>query len=69
MGRVIDRRDRSETPKCAQCGSTTPEHGFTEKRIIHQDRDERGKRCVSTSIFTVCQSTPCGAHLQMAHEG
>lgn len=65
---VIDRTDKSETPRCAQCNSGSPDNGFTTKVVIHQNW-VAGKKVVSQSRFTVCQGTACGGNLQMAHEG
>lgn len=69
MAMYTDRTDQSAAPKCAQCGSTSPEQGFAIKRVIHRSRDARGKACVAETDFTVCKGTACGSHLQMAHEG
>lgn len=70
MAKFNDRTDKSGTPKCNYCGSTSPKHGFTTKDVIHRGRDEyTGKACVVTSRFTVCKGTPCGGYLQMAYEG
>lgn len=68
--KIVDRTDKSEHPRCSQCGSGEPEHGFTKKNVIHRGYDhDRGKQIVQTSIFTVCKNTACGGHLQMAYEG
>lgn len=65
-----DRTDKTANPKCAQCGSMSPEHGFTTKEVIHRGRDPyTRKACVDHSAFTVCKGTDCGGHLQMGYEG
>jgi hypothetical protein len=68
--RTIDRTDKAETPKCNYCGTTTPEHGFATKDVIHRGSNPyTGKAEVVKSKFTVCKDTPCGGNLQMAYEG
>ena len=70
MAKINDRTDKSDTPKCNQCGNSAPEQGFTTKDVTHRGRDEwTGKACVVTSHFTVCKGTNCGGHLQMGYEG
>lgn len=65
-----DRTDKSNSPRCAQCGNTSPEKGFAVKEVIHRGRDPfTRKACVDHTKFTVCNGTACGAHLQMGHEG
>ena len=65
-----DRTDKSEHPKCAQCGNDKPEHGFTTHTIVHQAWNPyKHKKEVQESTFTVCKGTGCGGYLQMAHEG
>ena len=68
--RYEDRTDKSAEPRCKQCGSTSPASGFTTKRVIHRGWDPRTRSQVAQETdFTVCAGTPCGTHLQYAHEG
>ena len=62
--------DRTTGTKCYQCGSESPDSGFTEHVVIHRKWDAaRGKQYVGRTKFTVCAGTQCGPHCQMSHEG
>jgi hypothetical protein len=65
-GRGIDMLGNSGN-KCAQCGKEGP---LRRTRIIGRDRDPYTRKAiVVTREYDVCADGPCGAHLQMAHEG
>lgn len=56
--------------KCQYCGATSPEEGFTERKVIHCKWDSgRRKQVVGESYFTVCNNDSCGGYLQMGYEG
>jgi hypothetical protein len=53
--------------ECAQCGKEGP---LGKAKIIGRDRDPfTRKAIVVTREYDDCAEGPCGAHLQMAHEG
>ena len=61
--------DTRETQRCAYCGSTKPENGFTSRDIIHRKFVPGVGQRVATTKKTVCNNNACGGYLQMSYEG